>query len=143
VPDALHSILAVNTILFVYNVQLMVFSTAKNATHFACNVRICCLRLTKQTVNGFSSALIGIVDGAKRACPLAAVGEHDFAKPADVKEAVGDLEAEKTQGTRCTPYSVLKRLPNVAITFLTTVFNATPARWCLSQHGTGHARFPS
>jgi hypothetical protein len=96
----------------------------------------------KQKASGSSSAVIVIVKWAKRACALAAVGEQYFAKPTDVKQAVGDLEAEKTQGTSCTPYSVLKRLPNVGITFLTKVFNAAKSRWCLSQHGTGHARFP-
>jgi hypothetical protein len=105
-------------------------------------VRICCLRLPNQTASGSPSAVIGIVDGAKRARAFAALGEHNFAKLADVKQAVGDLEDEKTEGTSCTPYRVLKRLPKVAITFPTTVFNAAPSRWCLYQHGTGHERFP-
>lgn len=103
----------------------MVFSTAINATHFAYNVRIAFWDWQSR----------GPV--AQLQCAFAVVGEHDFAIPAYVKQAVGDLKAEKTQGTSCIPYSDLKRLPNVAITFFTKVFNAAPSRWCLSQHGTG------
>ena len=75
----------------------MVISIAIRATNFAYNGRNCCPRLTKLTASGSASAAIGIASGEKRACALAAVGEHDFAKPADLKQVVGDLEAENTR----------------------------------------------
>jgi hypothetical protein len=92
-----------------------------------------------QKASVLASAVTGIVDGAERACALATLGEQDFAKPADVKQAVEDLESDST---KFAPYRVLKRLPNVRITFLTTVFNAAASSWCLSNHGIAHARFP-
>jgi len=133
VPVAFHSILTVKKSFSLQHSVYGIFYF--NECHaFYLQREDCFLRLTKQTASGSASAVIGFVDGAKRDCALATVGEHYFAKPAEVKQAVGGLEAEKTQGTSFALYSVLKRRSNVAITFLTTAFNAAPSRWCLSQH---------